>query len=110
MLTSLFVAALGFVHVEGANFVREDGSRLLALGENRFNVYDSTWNDQALDQDAYLARMAANGMSALRIFVFTDCDDESRADRVQPGCIEPEVGVFDEQAVARYDRLFAAAE
>ncbi len=110
MLLSLFFSAFGFAYPSGPDFRMLNGERLFVLGENRFNVYDPTWNEGALDEDAYIARMAREGMSALRIFVFTDCEDESRADRVQPGCIEPQVGVFDEAAVARYDRLFKAAE
>jgi hypothetical protein len=103
----------GFVHVSTTNphyLAHDDGSQVLLIGENRFNVYDPTWNYDGLDMEPYIAAMAGYGENALRIFIFTDCEDESRPTRRQPGCLEPQVGHFDEAVARTYDRLFEAAE
>lgn len=87
-----------------------DGTPFHPLGENRFNVYDPTWNYRNQSIEQYLASMQAAGENTIRLFVICDCDDESRADRVQPGCLEPRPGQFDEAAARRYDRIVDAAE
>ncbi|MFI5291008.1 MAG: cellulase family glycosylhydrolase, partial [Polyangia bacterium] len=87
-----------------------DGTPFWPLGENRFNVYDPTWNYQHQSIEQYLASMQAAGENTLRLFVICDCEDESRADRVQLGCLEPSPGRFDEAAAERYDRIVDAAE
>jgi hypothetical protein len=91
---------------DGALFL-EDGRPFRPLGENRFNVYDPAWSD-GLTPDAYLARMAADGMNTIRVFVFTACGRPGTP--AKAGCLEPALGVFDEAAAAQYDAIFAAAE
>jgi hypothetical protein len=85
----------------------EEGRPFRPLGENRFNVYDPTWSD-GLTAEAYVARMAADGMNALRVFVFSACGRPGAP--TKPGCLEPALGRFDERAAAQYDEVFAAAE
>lgn len=87
-----------------------DGTPFLPLGENRFNVYDPTWNYRQQSIEQYLAAMAAAGENTLRIFVICDCEDESRHDKVQLGCLETAPGRFDDEAALRYDRIINAAE
>jgi hypothetical protein len=106
----LRAAALGLpgqVVVSGDALATEDGRPFRPLGENRFNVYDPAWSD-GLSAEAYVARMAADGMNALRVFVFTACGRPGAPAR--RGCLEPALGVFDERAAAEYDAVFAAAE
>ncbi|CAM3593917.1 cellulase family glycosylhydrolase [Corallococcus sp. ZKHCc1 1396] len=103
----------GFVRrstVSAHHLAWEDGTPFLPLGENRFNVYDPTWNHGQQSAPDYIAGMAARGMNTLRIFIFTDCEREEPAPGPQPGCLEPRPGVFDAQVAARYDAIFAAAE
>ncbi|WP_223643352.1 cellulase family glycosylhydrolase [Corallococcus sp. EGB] len=88
----------------------EDGTTFLPLGENRFNVYDPTWNYGRLSATDYIAGMAARGMNTLRVFIFTDCEQEEPVPGAQPGCLEPRPGVFDPEAAARYDAILDAAE
>lgn len=97
----------GQVVVRGAALATEDGRPFRPLGENRFNVYDPAWSD-GLTAEAYVARMAADGMNTLRVFVFTACGREGAVAR--PGCLEPSLGRFDERAAAAYDTIFEAAE
>ena len=101
------VGAPGGVRVRGGALVGADGRTFRPLGENRFNVYDATWSD-GLSIDAYLARMASDGMNTLRIFVVTGCGRAGAAP--SPGCLEPELGRFDEAVAARYDAVLDAAE
>jgi hypothetical protein len=93
--------------VRGGALVSRDGRPFRALGENRFNVYDPTWSD-GLDPEHYLARMAADGMNTVRVFVITGCGRAGTEPR--PGCLEPELGRFDEAAARQFDAVFAAAE
>jgi hypothetical protein len=106
-----FVAAgggpSGAVSVEGGALVDDDGRAFRPLGENRFNLYDPAWSD-GLSPDAYLARMAAAGMNAIRIFVFSACGRDGAPRK--PGCLEPVLGRFDPVAARAYDAIFAAAE
>jgi hypothetical protein len=103
----------GFVRVDRRDrhrLVRDDGAVFRPLGENRMNVYDPAWNHEGQDIETYLATMAASGMNTLRVFVFTDCENEAAADHVQPGCLEPRVGEFDDVAASRFERIFRSAE
>ncbi|RKH57576.1 DUF5060 domain-containing protein [Corallococcus interemptor] len=88
----------------------EDGTPFLPLGENRFNVYDPSWNQGQQSSAEYIAGMAARGMNTLRVFIFTDCEREEPQPGPQPGCLEPRPGVFDAEVAARYDAIFDAAE
>jgi hypothetical protein len=99
--------AEGGVVVRGDALVHEDGRPFRPLGENRFNVYDPAWSD-GLGPDAYLARMARDGMNTLRIFVFSACGRPGTPPK--PGCLEPALGRFDPAAAEAYDAIFAAAE
>ncbi|BDG08356.1 cellulase family glycosylhydrolase [Anaeromyxobacter paludicola] len=87
---------------------RADGRDFVPLGENRFNVYDPSWQGGA-SAASYVAAMAAHGMNTLRVFVFTGCPRAPPRDP-QPGCLEPALGSFDEAAARDYDRIFEAAE
>jgi hypothetical protein len=95
------------IHARGADLVDPSGRIFRPLGENRFDVYDPTWSD-GLSVDAYVKRMAADGMNTLRVFVFTGCGKPGA--RPVPGCLEPRLGDFDEVAAVRYDEILAAAE
>lgn len=97
----------GQVVVRGPSLALEDGTPFLPLGENRFNLYDPSWSD-GLSPEAYLARMAADGMNTLRIFVFNACGREGAP--AKPGCLEPTLGHVDEAAALQYDEILAAAE
>lgn len=87
-----------------------DGAVFVPLGENRMNVYDRAWNYEELSAPDYIARMARYGMNTIRLFVFTDCEREDAEDGWQPGCIEPELGRFDERSARQFDEIFDAAE
>jgi hypothetical protein len=113
VLLSEASSAHGFVHArkdQPHQLAYDDGVPVHLIGENRFNVYDPTWNYQNMGMEDYIRDMAKHGENALRIFMFSDCEDESRPSREQPGCIEPSVGRFDEPAAERYDRLFEVAQ
>jgi hypothetical protein len=97
----------GQVVVRGAALVSEDGRPFHPLGENRFKVYDPAWSD-GLAAEAYVARMAGDGMNTLGVFVFTACGRAGTP--AKPGCLEPSLGRFDEGAAAAYDAIFEAAE
>jgi hypothetical protein len=88
----------------------EDGTTFLPLGENRFNLYDPTWNYNQLPAPEYVAYMASNGMNTLRIFIFTDCEREEPTPGPQPGCLETQAGRFDPEVAAQYDAILEAAE
>jgi hypothetical protein len=76
-------------------------------GEDRFDVYDPAWSD-GLGVDAYVARMASDGMNTLRVFVFTACGLEGAPPK--RGCLEPSLGRFDDRAAEAYDAVFEAAQ
>ncbi len=97
----------GQVLARRGRLVTEDGRPFHPLGEDRFNVYDPEWSD-GLSIDAYVARMAGDGMNTLRVFVFTACGRPGATAR--PGCLEPALGRFDEGAARQYDEVFSAAE
>lgn len=97
----------GGIRARGGVLVDDAGRNFRPLGENRFNVYDPTWSD-GLSIDAYLRRMASDGMNTIRVFVFTGCGKPGA--KPAPGCLEPLLGGFDEAAAAQYDAIFAAAE
>jgi cellulase (glycosyl hydrolase family 5) len=99
--------ASGQIELLGDRLATEEGRTFRPLGENRFNLYDPSWSD-GLTPDAYLARMARDGMNTLRLFVFTACGRPGGPRK--PGCLEPALGRFDAGAAAQYDAIFAAAE
>lgn len=89
---------------------RDDGTPFFILGENRINVYDPTWNYRNMSAPDYVAYMADNGMTTLRVFVFSDCEHEESDSKVQPGCLEPRLGEFDPKVARQFDEIFDAAE
>lgn len=105
-------SAPGFVRIDPLRphrLVRDDGTNVYILGENRINVYDPTWNYEAAHVDAYLARMHAYGMTTIRVFLLSDCESETARGGYQIGCLEPAVGQFDERTADAIDGLFDAA-
>ncbi len=103
----------GFVRVDTTHhhrLVYEDGTTAFILGENRINVYDPTWNHENTDARTYIERMAAYGMSTLRVFIFADCESESTPGGYQIGCLERAPGRFDERTAEAFDTIFDAAE
>jgi hypothetical protein len=103
----------GFVRRSAASVHQlawEEGPPFFPLGENRFNVYDASWNYNQLPAPEYVAYMARNGMNTLRLFIFTDCEREEPQPGPQPGCLEPQVGRFDARVAAQYDAILEAAE
>ncbi len=103
----------GFVQVDPVHrhrLVYEDGTTAFILGENRINVYDPTWNHESTDARTYIERMAAYGMSTIRVFFFADCESESTPGGYQIGCLEPAPGRFDERTAEAFDSIFDAAE
>jgi len=106
-------ASRGFVHVDPAHrhrLVYEDGTTAFILGENRINVYDPTWNHENTDARTYIERMAADGMSTIRVFIFADCESEATPGGYQIGCLERAPGRFDERTAEAFDTIFDAAE
>jgi hypothetical protein len=101
------VGVPGPVRVRGASLVDGAGRPFRPLGENRFNVYDPSWSD-GLSPEAYLGRMAQDGMNTLRVFVLSACGRAGGP--TSPGCLEPQLGRFDEGAALRYDAILDAAE
>ena len=87
-----------------------DGTAFFVLGENRINIYDPAWNYERMGIAEYVAYMAGNGMTTLRVFVPSDCEDEDAADGLQKGCLEPRLGHFDEHASRVFDEVLRAAE
>lgn len=103
----------GFVRVDPAHRHRleyEDGTTAVILGENRINVYDPTWNYESADARSYIERMAAYGMSTIRVFIFADCESEAVPGGYQIGCLERAPGRFDERTAEAFDTIFDAAE
>lgn len=102
----------GFVRSDAPNrrFVDDRGMTVLVLGENRINVYDPSWNYGSVGTAEYLRRMKNSGMTAIRVFVFSDCENEATEDKYQIGCLENGVGRFDERTADAFDVLFDAAE
>jgi hypothetical protein len=105
-------ATSGAIRVDARDphrLVLPDGRPFWPRGENRFNVYDPRWSD-GLSLEAYIARMHDRGENTLRVFVFNDCENEERADRLQLGCIEPRLGLFDDAQAHLFDRILDAGE
>lgn len=105
--------ARGFVHADLENprrLVFDDGKPFVMLGENRINIYDPAWNHGHLSSRDYIAYMAGNGMTALRVFMFTDAEGEDFPDHRQPGCLEPRMGEFDDDVAEEFDAIMEAAE
>jgi Domain of unknown function (DUF5060)/Cellulase (glycosyl hydrolase family 5) len=103
----------GFVRIDTAQhnrLVYEDGTTAFILGENRINVYDPTWNYEHADIRSYVERMAAYGMSTIRVAIFADCESEAAPGGYQIGCLEPSPGRFDQRTAEAFDTLFDAAE
>ena len=103
----------GFVRIDARDrhrLVRDTGEPVRVLGENRINVYDRSWNYENFDTPTYLSRMAAYGMSTIRVFVFSDCESETTRGGYQIGCLEPNLGRFDERTADALDVLFRAAD
>jgi hypothetical protein len=91
-------------------FVDEHGQTVLVLGENRINVYDPSWNYGSVGIAEYLRRMKESGMTAVRVFILSDCKNEVAPDKYQIGCLEKGIGRFDERTADAFDVLFDAAE
>ncbi len=95
---------------EPRRLVREDGTTFFMLGENRINVYDPSWNVEALGGPEYVARMASYGMTTLRVFIFSDVECEECEGGVQLGALETQLGHFDSATAHRFDAIMKAAE
>jgi hypothetical protein len=105
--------AAGYVRVDGEHprrFIDDSGKTFHPLGENRINIYDKTWNYQQMNIPDYVAYMAKNGMNTLRVFVFTDAVPHDNPGGVQPGCLEPKLGRFDQNVAKDFDAIVEAAE
>lgn len=103
----------GFTRIDPEHphrLVRGSGTTVFVLGENRINVYDPSWNEGHADIPTYVERMAHYGMSTIRVFVFSDCESETVSGGYQIGCLEPNIGRFDERTADAFDALFDAAE
>lgn len=99
----------GFVHALGHALRFDDGAPFIALGENRINIYDRSWNWGTLDIEQYIEHMARNGMSVLRVFIVSDIENEETGGR-NPGVLEPAIGQFDDAVGQQFDRIFRAAQ
>lgn len=100
----------GYLHARGHHLEFEDGQPFLAIGENRINIYDPSWNYEHLPPEQYVRYMAENGMTTLRMFIRTDVEDEEHGGRLNPGVLEPRLGEFDEHVAEQLDGIFRAAE
>jgi hypothetical protein len=85
--------AQGFIRVQGHSLVSSDGKPIVAIGENRINIYDPSWNWDRLSIDEYIRHMADNGMTTLRVFIVSDIENEQTGGP-NPGVLEPAVGRF----------------
>jgi hypothetical protein len=99
----------GIVRPHGHALAYDDGSPFVAIGENRINIYDRSWNWRALSPDEYLQYMAAHGMTVLRVFIVSDVEDE-QARRPNQGVLEPTLGQFDEGVARQFDEIFRSAQ
>jgi Cellulase (glycosyl hydrolase family 5) len=102
-------SAHGFIRARAGSLAYEDGTLFVALGENRINLYDSSWNWRRLPASEYLEHMAKHGMSTLRLFIVSDVENEATGGR-NLGVLEPAVGQFDETVAAQFDDIFRAAQ
>jgi hypothetical protein len=100
----------GFLRAIDHSFRFSNGREFIPLGENRMNVFDSSWNYGEKDIDEYLSYMKQNGMNALRVFTFSDCYTESVPKKPQLGCLEPELGRFDERTAEAIDQILESGE
>jgi cellulase (glycosyl hydrolase family 5) len=98
----------GFIGIRGHAFERSNGTAFIAIGENRINLYDPSWNWHALSIERYLEHMARHGMTAVRVFIVSDVENEQEGSR-NAGVLEPELGRFDEHVAEQLDRIFRAA-
>jgi hypothetical protein len=101
--------ARGFVRTSGRSLRNQDGTLFVAIGENRINIYDPTWNWRGLSMRDYVSYVAGHGVSTLRVFIVSDIEDEERH-RPNLGVLEPAVGRFDDAVAAQFDSLFRAAQ
>ncbi|HVZ87158.1 MAG TPA: cellulase family glycosylhydrolase [Polyangia bacterium] len=88
----------------------QDGTPFFILGENRINIYDPSWNYGHLKAADYVAAMAQNGMTTLRLFIVAACKPKQPPARVRLGCLEPRMGQFDDGVARDLDGIFDAAE
>ena len=86
------------------------GEPFFMLGDNRINVYDPRWNYNELEAADYVHYLADHGITTMRVFIFGDAEGEELPDNKQLGALESELGVFDPEVAASFDRIFAAAE
>jgi hypothetical protein len=101
--------ARGFVQARGRSLAYQDGTLFVALGENRINIYDPTWNWKGLSMTDYLAHMAAHDMTVLRVFIVSDVENEETG-KMNHGVLEPAAGRFDEAVATQFDELFRHAQ
>jgi hypothetical protein len=99
----------GFVHARGHALAFDDGTPFVAIGENRINLYDPSWNWNSLGIEDYMRYMAENGMTVLRVFVVSDVENEEHGGR-NAGVLEPALGRFDDTVARQFDTIFRAAE
>ena len=89
--------------------IKGDGTTFYPLGENRINVYDPLWQDGASIPE-YIERMAKDGMTTLRVFIFTDIECEECKEREALGTLERTLGHYDDVVANRFDVIMRAAE
>jgi hypothetical protein len=99
----------GFIAVRGHDLVHADGTRVSAIGENRINLYDRSWNWHGLSIEEYIAHMARHGMSVVRVFIVSDVENEADGG-INKGVLEPALGRFDDNVAGQFDRILRAAQ
>ncbi len=77
------------------------------LGENRINIYNPFWNYENKSIEQYVAYMAENGMTTLRVFI--RCG-RNIYDTTQCGYLEQGLGCFNEEVADRLDTVLEACE
>ncbi|HZU81369.1 MAG TPA: cellulase family glycosylhydrolase [Polyangiaceae bacterium] len=88
----------------------DSGEPFFVLGENRINIYDPSWNYGQKGIAEYVRYMAENAMTTLRVFIFADARTQDGSGVEARGCLEPELGRYDESVARRFDEIFEAAE
>jgi hypothetical protein len=101
--------AKGFIRAQGHALIYADGTPVVAIGENRINLYDRSWNWRALSIEDYLDHMARHGERVVRVFIVSDTENEADGRR-NLGVLEPALGQFDEEVAQQFDRIFRAAQ
>ena len=100
----------GFIGLDAADhhrLARENGEPVYVLGENRIDLGAIPGE---LDTQAYLERMAGEGMRTVRVVVPSSCESAATRASSPPGCLEPAAGRFDERTADAMDALFDGAE